>query len=322
MDLRLAVYELSAQHQLDANATRRLKMLSGLDAEPEQLERSLMKGMAILSAFLGGAGIIFWIAANWDSFGRAGRFALLQGFFIAMCLGAARLHQARTALATVAFMTMGGLFAYFGQTYQTGADPWQLFATWSLLSLPLCFVVKSDALWTAWCWVTMTGISLWVAALSGYHWSLHGDGIAVHLGGWGLALASCTLLSPLAVRATGAGKWSLRSAVTLTTLMISLTGLVDLFDRGADIMFPLALALAAAAAFLLAQPKLFDVFALSAVGLSVDVLLIGLLAKLLVDHGEIAGLLMVGLSAAAILGCTVHLIVSIARKANQQGGEQ
>ncbi|NML60705.1 DUF2157 domain-containing protein [Massilia sp. RP-1-19] len=322
MDLRLAVYELTARHELDADARRRLHALAGLDDEPKQLEPTMMKGLAMLSAFLGGTGIVFWIAANWDSFGRAGRFALLQGFFVVMCLGAARLPQARAALATVAFMTMGGLFAYFGQTYQTGADPWQLFATWSLLSLPLCFAVKSDALWTAWCWVTMTGISLWVAALSGHRWSFTRTSSVVHLSGWGLALATCGMLTPLVARVTGAGKWSCRSAIALTMVMISLSGLIDLFDRGEDILFPLALAIAATAAIVLIQPKRLDVFNLSAVGLCLDTLLIALLAKVLVDRNEIFGLLMLGLSAAAILGGTVHIIVSAARNANQLGGEQ
>jgi uncharacterized membrane protein len=321
MDLRLAVYELTAQHQLDAEAARKLHALAGLDAEPAQLEPSMMKGLALLGAFLGGAGIVFWIAANWDTFGRAGRFALLQAFFVVMCLGAARLSKARPALATVAFMTMGGLFAYFGQTYQTGADPWQLFAAWSLLALPLCFAVKSDALWTAWCWVMMTAISLWVAALTGHQWDINGTRAVVHLGGWGLALATCALLSPVVARATGAGKWSWRTAIALATAMISLAALIDLFDKGADILFPLALALAGAAAFLLVQPKLFDVFGLSAVGLSVDILLIGLLAKLLDSH-NIGSLLILGLSAAAILGGTVHVIASAARKANQHRGGQ
>lgn len=316
MDIRLALYELAIRHQLNAEVIRKLRALSGLDAEPLQLDRCMTKGIAVLGAFLGGSGIIFWIAANWGSFGRAGRFALLQVFFLVSCLGATRLPQARAALATVSFMTMGGLFAYFGQTYQTGADPWQLFATWSLLSLPLCFAVKSDALWTAWCWVTMTGISLWATAFSGDKWYVHSANAQIYLAGWSLALVVCGLLSPLASSATGAGKWSLRSAIMLTTGMIALTGLADLLERP-GMMYSLALTLVAAAAYFLTRPKLFDVFSLSGVGLLLDVLVIGLLARLLLKRAEIAGLLVLGLSAAAILGGTVHVIVSVARHIKQ-----
>ena len=31
-------------------------------------------------------------------------------------------------MALLAMLNIGGLFAFFGQTFQTGADPWQLFA--------------------------------------------------------------------------------------------------------------------------------------------------------------------------------------------------
>lgn len=322
MDLRQAVYELTAQHQLDDESARRLHAVADLGAQPRELERSMIRGLSLLAAFLLGAGIIFWIAANWNAFSRAGRFSLLQGFFIAMCLGAARLPQARAALATTAFMVMGGTFAYFGQTYQTGADPWQLFAAWSLLSLPLCFAVRSDSLWTAWCWVVMTAITLWVTAMNGGRWSVNDSETLVHLGGWLLALATCAFLSPLCSRLNGAGTWSFRSAIALAGIMITLGALVDLFDHGAAVLFPLGLVLAALAAGLFIQPRYFDVFGLSVAGLSIDTILIGVLAKTLVQGNDVGGLLILGLAAAGILAGTVHLIVSASRKVSQDGGAQ
>lgn len=322
MDLRLAAYELSARHNLPPEAARQLHDLSGLNAEPDQLERSFTKGLAMTAAFLGGAGIIFWIAANWSAFGRFGRFALLQGLFLAMSIGAAHSPRARAAFGTAAFMTMGALLAYFGQTYQTGADPWQLFAAWSLLSLPICFAAKSDTVWAAWCWVTMTGISLWAAALIGYHWHIDDSDAMACLQAWGLAAATCALLSPLAGPATGSGRWSFRSSVALTAIMIALTGLSDLLNPGSQQIFVLALAVLGVSAFMLTRPGWVDVFNLSVVGLAVDVLLIGMLAKEMLNRLEIPNLLMVGLSAAAILGGTVHLIVSVTRSANQHGGVQ
>ena len=65
----------------------------------------------------------------------------------------------RAPLALLAFLGTGGLFAYFGQTYQTGADAWQLFALWGALALPLCLGARSDALWAPWALVVMTAIS-------------------------------------------------------------------------------------------------------------------------------------------------------------------
>jgi uncharacterized membrane protein len=147
MDLRLALYELAAQHRLDAAAARQLQQVAGLHDEPAMLATWLPRGVAVLAAALGGLGVIFWLAANWDTLGRFGRFALLQGVFVVMCAGALLKPAARTPLLLLALLAVGGLFAYFGQTYQTGADPWQLFALWAALTLPLCLAARSDVLW-------------------------------------------------------------------------------------------------------------------------------------------------------------------------------
>ena len=96
MDLRLGLYELAAEHRLDAKACEKLERLAGLHDEPAALSRWLPRGIAVLAAALGGLGIVFWIAANWDTLGRFGRFALLQAVVLVMCAGA--LIQARVKL--------------------------------------------------------------------------------------------------------------------------------------------------------------------------------------------------------------------------------
>src|SRR5207245_5079115 len=126
------------RHELDAPRVKRLRQLAGLDAEPAALATWLPRGVAVLGAALGGFGVVLWIAANWETFGRFGRFALLQGLIAAMCVGALAKPRARAPLGLIALFGIGGLFAYFGQTYQSGADPWQLFALWAALALPLC----------------------------------------------------------------------------------------------------------------------------------------------------------------------------------------
>lgn len=322
MDLRLAAYELSARHNLSPEAARRLYALARVDVEPKKLEHTFTNGLAITAAFLGGTGILFWIAANWDGFGRFGRFALLQAAFIAMAIGAAHFPRARPIFSTAAFMTIGGLLAYFGQTYQTGADPWQLFAAWSLLSLPICIATKSDAVWTAWCWVTLTGISLWIATLAGYRWRISDSDEVVYLQGWTLATATCLLLSPLAGRVTGSGTWSFRSSLTLTAILIAITGLIATDDAESARLSFLALAVFGTSGFVLTRPGRLDVFNLAVIGLSFDVVLIGILAETMLTRFEIPNLLMFGLFAASILGGTIHFIVAAIHSAEQHGGAQ
>ena len=82
-------------------------------------------------------------------------------------------------------MLVGGLLALIGQTYQTGADPWQLFALWALLALPWCLGARSDMLWAPWALVAMTACVLWADAHARSAWWSPRDGaLGYHLLAW------------------------------------------------------------------------------------------------------------------------------------------
>ena len=322
MDLRLALYELAAQHQLDATATKKLQELAGLNSEPARLAYWLPRGVAVLAAALGGLGIIFWIAANWDTLGRFGRFALLQFIFLVLCAGALLKPAARTPLGLLALLTIGGLFAYFGQTYQTGADPWQLFAVWAVLALPLCLSIRSDVLWTPWALVVVTGISLWIHAHTSHSWRVAPQDWNVFLTGWGVTVLLTFALSPVLQHLSGAGQWALRTTVTLGTMMITTTALGALFQSDAFSLYGLGLVLMMAAAGGLASEKLFDIYGLSAVSLGLNVLLICGLARLLFYSNSSAwlgALFILGLAAAGLLAGTVSLLLRLSRRHTSEG---
>jgi hypothetical protein len=318
MDLRLALHDLAARHRLDGSATRRLHALAGLEAEPPALADLLPRGVAVLAAALGGLGLIFWIAANWETLGRFGRFALLQGAFVAACAGAPWRPAARQPLLLLALLAIGGLFAYFGQTYQTGADPWQLFALWAVLALPLAVAARSDVLWAPWALVAMSAVSLWVHAHTGHNWRVEPRDLQAHAIGWAAALALVAALSPRWRRFTGAGLWALRTAPTLAVVMVTATALGGLFHSPVAPHYGLGLALLALAAAALARPRTFDVFGLSAVALGLNTLLVAGLARLLFDgdHGRepVGPLLVLGLAAAGLLAATVSGVLKLARR--------
>ena len=316
MDFRLALYELAAQHRLDAQATQKLQDLAALNREPTALAHWLPRGVAVLGAAIGGLGIIFWIAANWDTLGRFGRFALLQAFFLVMCLGALWRPTARTPLGLLALLAIGGLFAYFGQTYQTGADPWQLFAIWAVLALPLCLGVRSDVLWTPWALVVMTAIPLWVYAHTGHRWLVDANDLSIHMIGWSAALLLTFALSSALQRFTGAGPWALRTALTLTTIMIMVTALGGLFQHEIAAHYWWGLVMLMLAAGTLASPWLFEVYGLSAASLGLNTLSVSGLAHAFITGSggdAIGALLLLGLIAAALLAATVSGIMRLSR---------
>lgn len=322
MDLRLALHELADTHRLDAAAARRLEALAAFEAEPPTLKRWLPMGLAALAAVLIGLGLIFWIAAHWDTLGRFGRFAVLQAAVLAMGLGTLWRPAWRAALALLVLLCTGALFAHFGQTYQTGADPWQLFALWAVLTLPLALATRSDLVWSPWVLVLFVAISLWIQALTGHRWRVEPDDLAVHLVGWAVALATLLGIGAPARRLTGAGIWSLRTAATLAVTVITATALGGLFSRsiGTHYVFGLIVLVAMALAFVPARS--FDVFALSAAALGVNTLIVAGLGRLLLEDARgdpIGRLFLLGAAAAVLLAASVKAILRLARQHEAEG---
>ena len=325
MSQRTALYALAARHRLDAAATRRLFELAGLKGEPAALDLWLPRGVALLAAALVGLGLVLWVAANWDALGRVAQFALLQGAVLAGCLGALAIPRSRwaprQAAALLALLAIGGLLAYFGQTYQTGADPWQLFAWWGLLALPLALALRSDVLWIPWALVAMTAVALWAQAHAGHGWFWSGsagpDDLRVYGWAWGAGALLVAVLSPILRPITGAGLWSMRTAATLAVVLVTFSALLALFEDKTLPTYWMGLAVLAGLTLVLALPGAFEVGVLSAVVLGLDTLLVAGLGRSLFQGrygGEpIAQLFVLGLAAAGLLAASVAALLRLAR---------
>jgi uncharacterized membrane protein len=317
MNLRLSLHELADTHRLDADARDQLLQLGGLRDAPPALLRRLPLGLAVLAAALLGLGVVMWIAAHWETFGRMGRFALLIGFVAVMGAGAAWRPAWRAPLGLLALLGIGALFAYFGQTYQTGADPWQLFALWAALALPLCLGARSDVLWAPWALVVMVGISLWTHAHLGHRWRIEPGDLGIHVVAWLAAAVVVALLSAPLRALTGAGLWGLRTAATLAVVMTTVAALGGLFHDPVAPHYGLGVVLLGVAAAGLCLRAAFDVFVLSAVALGLDTLLVVGLARVLFENvrgDAIGALFLVGAVAAGLLAGSVSLILKLARQ--------
>ena len=291
-----------------------------MTSEPTQLNLWMPRGLAVLAAALLGLGLVMWVAANWDDFGRAGRFALLQGAVLLGALTAALGPASRTPAALLALLATGALFAYFGQTYQTGADTWQLFALWAALSLPLAWAARSDAVWAPWAVVAAAAVAFWVQTHTGHRWRVEAGDLDVHVIGFGLLLLLCVGLSQPLARWTGAGLWAWRTAALLAAGVLLAAALGGLFSSAVRPQYGLGLlVLGATAGALAARPRFFDVFVLSAVALGLDTLLVAGLGRLLFDGRSRSGepimeLLLIGGAAAVLLALSVQQVMRLARR--------
>ena len=108
-----------------------------------------------------GVTVIFFVAYNWAEIGRFAKFGLVESLIvcgiIAYCKFADHKIIGKISLL-VSTLFLGALMALYGQTYQTGADPWQLFFNWSLLMLPWALIGRFSALWIV--WVTLLNLSI------------------------------------------------------------------------------------------------------------------------------------------------------------------
>ena len=174
---------LAKFYSLDEARIETLFELSG--ARPTRAE-----GLAFLGSCLriGGilslaASIVFFVAANWSDIAVFGRFALIELVLLA-CGVVAILKPPPAAVGRgalfLAFVATGALLALFGQTYQTGADVYELFLGWSLLGLPLVLIARWGVTSAAWVIVFNTALMLycgWMPAggllwtVLGGHWS-------------------------------------------------------------------------------------------------------------------------------------------------------
>ncbi len=96
------------------------------------------------------AGVAAFFAFNWAELHRLAKFALIEGGIVAAVFLAWRQgldHLAgQAALFGAGFLT-GVLLAIYGQTYQTGADPYGLFLGWAALILGWAVIGQQAGLW-------------------------------------------------------------------------------------------------------------------------------------------------------------------------------
>ncbi|MGS0681427.1 DUF2157 domain-containing protein [Shewanella sp. 125m-7] len=279
-----------------------------------------------LAMLLLGAGVIFFVAANWQSMSKMARFAMVESALIGSLLSyvVIRLQAIKrgdlhgfgyttaNAILLVAAIIMGSLLALVGQTYQTGADPWQLFALWALFTLPLAWVAGAELLWL------LFGLLVNVALLLYYQTF---PGMFAHLFLYDLALEAllvlnlllhvCSLLLSgqlglLAQRAVQLRRRYQTPIFQQLTILISITlvtvlAIESLFDWHSGFWL-FVYALFIVAGFYIYNVLLKDIFVLAVGGFSLVAVINSLLIRIVLEGNEPIGLLLLlGLS---IIGST------------------
>ena len=254
-----------------------------------------------------GAGMIFFLAYNWNELGRYAKFALAEAPILAVLVLVWRLGVdsiAGKASLLLASLLVGGLLALVGQTYQTGADTFELFAAWAAAILPWVLVARFGALWVAWLALLNVAVALyfftmgWLWGLlfapDRMFWVLFGLNTAALVAWEGLAAAGVDWLRE---------RWSARIIATASGGFITALGLYDILEWRESSHWGVPLWLAwIAAAYYIYRHWMRDLYVLAAGVLSVIAMATTSLAKQMPrsDAGTflLLGLLVIAISAA------------------------
>lgn len=291
---------------------------------PQALAARLRNGLALVAALLLACGLIFWIAANWQAQTRMFKLGLIEGALALSVLAALLWPRVRTAALLCATLVLGGVLAFIGQTYQTGADAWQLFAVWAALALVWVGLARSDVLWTLWVLIAALGIALWAGRFDIWnvlfveHESL--PQLVIRMGLWlapALVPALVACVPWLRVKGDVAW-WSHRVALGCALAAWAGIGIVHLFDfagRQSGAALVLSALLIGGSIWVSMQGRLQDFVALCLAVLAANVWVLSAVARALFHGNDFeAMLLFFSLLTLACLGGSVRGLMAVQRR--------
>ncbi|WP_282609095.1 DUF2157 domain-containing protein [Pelagibius sp. Alg239-R121] len=110
------------------------------------------------------SGVVYFFAFNWAKIEPIIKLASLQ-LAMLLCLGGAyyyKLERISGQILLLSASVLTGVFmAVFGQIYQTGADAYQLFMMWSVLTFGWTVISNFAAQWVFWLAITNIFLVLW-----------------------------------------------------------------------------------------------------------------------------------------------------------------
>ena len=235
--------------------------------------------------------VMFFIAFNWNYLGYFSKFGLVEGFIVLAVVAYCNLAEdsiASKVSILVATIALGVLLALYGQTYQTGADSWQLFFNWALLMLPWAIIGSFPAIWILWIALINVSIILYYLTFRGiFGFGFISDSTVL----WIVFLINTIAFITWQLLATTwqwlSERWAIRllaigSGVPLTWLV-----LFSIFDSREVVVYPvLVWALWLVAMHYIYRYVKLDLFMLAGCCLSSITVTVSFLGKHMLRHGD------------------------------------
>lgn len=296
-------------------AVRLAGLLPGGEDWRSFVDRLLLWAGAVLLA----AAVIFFVAYNWKALGRFAKFGLAEAALLVAVGAGWRIGLERAAGQVALFaaaLLIGALLALVGQTYQTGADTFELFSAWAIAMLPFALLGRMPALWLLWLAVVDLAVVLYFQAFHGVlfaflfaadpmPWALFGVNAAALIG-WEIASARLAWLRvQWATRCVAFASGAAAAALGVMGAMADPVNFARLFAW-------LGWTLAAYAWYRYRRP---DLFVLAGGVLGVIVVVTAWLTRVLLDrHADAGGYLLIGLAVLAMSAAGSYWLRIVARE--------
>jgi uncharacterized membrane protein len=184
-----------AHHRLSSTAIDAALDIAAARPAASEFRQFAVRLLQLAGVLSLAAGAVFFVAANWKELGVAGRIALVESLLV-VSIALAMWRPPPSSLGRyallMAFIATGALLALFGQTYQTGADVYELFLTWTLLGLPFVVAGQWSVIGAAWL------VVLNVSSLLFFGWRPQGGWLWAVFSPWHVS-TSLLLLAPTAL---------------------------------------------------------------------------------------------------------------------------
>jgi uncharacterized membrane protein len=263
--------------------------------EPKTWFDFISKNLIILGFVSLAVGIIFFFAYNWNEMTKMTKFLLVQSLLVVSSVlytQTKKYSHPSTGLLIFIALLIGALFAFFGQTYQTGKDPWQLFLLWMLCITPIAVVSRNSILWIM--WLALLNLSLFLY-LQIHHlfWGLFSffEGTTLL---YALINAGAALLFFFVVQIKDSSKSNLAFYAASLSAFFAFTwvSFYVVVGNGQIFIYSMAYVLWMAVTFYLFRVKSLDVMLLSAWSLSAIFFIMFVLTRLFEDAFNAATLLL------------------------------
>jgi uncharacterized membrane protein len=300
---RSAIFDWAQQQRLAPAAVPMALRLAGVTPDAARWRQFIDRLLLGLSVLMVAAGAIFFLTFNWHELGRYAKFALAEMPIVVAIAACWRFGldstPGKAALVAAALFT-GALLALVGQTYQTGADTFELFALWALAITAWVAVSRLPALWLLWLAILHVAIFLYLGTFD-----------TILRGSFGLremlwlvfALDTLALIAWEGLAASGIvwlrERWAVRviafTAGTAVTALAVWSGFDHKHADASPLVAYFAYVAWLAAVLWAYRWRTVDLFVLAGAVLSVIVVVTVALSSQLIGHGGAGAFLLIGL---------------------------